>query len=1057
MVAQTQGNWGDVLDTTIIGIHQVVLEDGKVLFWGGDGKGNAFSNTQKYGIFDPVTGTHEILEADHVVKMFCGAGVVLPGTDKVLIAGGNGTGAPGGQIFDLSEQSLTRDSADDMATGRFYPTMVSLSSGQAVVLGGKGTAGLMGTPEIFTLGEGWRSLDGAKDSDVEENWWYPKAWVNALGEVVYVAINKTMDNSVAGPAGSFEVMALDPSGDGSIRKIGELPFRMDSSSPSAMYDVGKIVVMSHTGDLWYMDINGDAPTFSLAADLPSDRNHSDMTVMADGRILINGGIADAHAGNEDNPVLESLIFDPYTGETTIADAESVIRNYHSSSVLLNDGRILSMGGGGVGKLVDQMDSQIYTPDYLYNADGTLADRLEITGAPDSLRPGDTFIIEVDDAASVARLSFTKTGAVTHSLNMESGRMDLDFKVLDGQRVEVTLPENPNTVGAGNWMLFAIDQQGVPSIAPIISVEPTLPDYVEPGVTPTPKPDPEPTPEPDPEPTPEPDPTPEPGGVINGTNGEDYLDGTSGNDTINFLKGKDVVNGSGGSDKIVGDASSYDQVDYDGASSDYTFTQNADGTVTVNKPGGGVDTLTSIDGFWFKGEEVWKPIEEVLGTIGDPEPNPDPDPTPDPEPNPTPVPGDNLLINGSFESLKVDDNSWTTRAANQVDGWSTLNGTRIELWDSGHNGVNSSDGDTYIELDVEAIGSLDAIYQDVQTQAGETYQISFDMRARSTNGASESETAFVEWNGQLIKADGFNPTSNSAWTTNTAEVKGTGGSDRLLFREARSDGYGPLLDNISLVEIKNPDPNPTPDPDPEPNPDPTPEPGGVINGTNGEDYLDGSSGDDTINLLKGKDVVNGSGGSDIIIGDESSYDQVDYDGKSSDYTFTQNDDGTVTVNKPGGGVDTLTSIDGFWFKGEEVWMPLEQALNSGVDPDPDPTPEPGGVINGTNGEDYLDGSSGDDTINLLKGKDVVNGSGGSDLIIGDDSSYDQVDYDGASSDYLFTQNADGTVTVNKTDGEVDTLTSIDGFWFKGEEEWKPMEEVLKEDEANALAVTDDAFV
>ena len=45
--------------------------------------------------FLPATGEHEILEADHVVRMFCGAGVILPGTDKVLIAGGNGSGAPG--------------------------------------------------------------------------------------------------------------------------------------------------------------------------------------------------------------------------------------------------------------------------------------------------------------------------------------------------------------------------------------------------------------------------------------------------------------------------------------------------------------------------------------------------------------------------------------------------------------------------------------------------------------------------------------------------------------------------------------------------------------------------------------------------------------------------------------------------------------------------------------------------------------------------------------------------------------------------------------------------
>ena len=154
------GDWGNVFDTTIIGIHQVMLEDGRVLYWGGDGNGNAFSNTQKYGIFDPATGEHEILSASHAVRMFCGAGVVLPGTDKVLIAGGNGTGAAGGQIFDTSDETRVRDSANDMANGRFYPTMVSLSSGQAVIFGGNGNADLRGTPEIFTLGEGWRTLDG---------------------------------------------------------------------------------------------------------------------------------------------------------------------------------------------------------------------------------------------------------------------------------------------------------------------------------------------------------------------------------------------------------------------------------------------------------------------------------------------------------------------------------------------------------------------------------------------------------------------------------------------------------------------------------------------------------------------------------------------------------------------------------------------------------------------------------------------------------------------------------------------------------------------------------
>lgn len=472
---ETIGNWGDVFDTTIIGIHQVVMEDGRVLYWGGDGNGFAFSNTQKYGIFDPATGEHEILEAEQAVRMFCGAGVIIPGTDKVLITGGNGSGSAGGQIFDLSDNELLQDGANDLSTGRFYPTTVSLSSGQVVVLGGNGNKSLNGTPEIFTLDEGWRALDGATDSDVSDNWWYPRAWVNKGGEVIYFALNSGNQNANV-TDGPFEIMALDPSGNGSIRQIGEVPFNMDASSPAVMYDVGKIVIMDAAGDLWYMDINGETPTFTFAADLDGDRNNSDLTVLADGRILLNGGTEVGNSQDINNAVLDSLIFDPFTGEVTIVDAEDVMRLYHSSTVLLNDGTVLSMGGGGLSGTQNFMDAQIYTPDYLYDEDGSLADRPEILDAPDSVEPGDTMTITVDDSASIARMSFVKTGAVTHSVNMESGRMDLEFTVIDGVTIEVTLPDNPNVVGAGNWMLFAIDDEGVPSIAPIISVEPTLPLY-----------------------------------------------------------------------------------------------------------------------------------------------------------------------------------------------------------------------------------------------------------------------------------------------------------------------------------------------------------------------------------------------------------------------------------------------------------------------------------------------------------------------------------------------------------------------------------------------------
>ena len=470
------GEWGDVFDTSIMGIHQVLLGDGRVLYWGDDENGNAFSNTQKYAIYDPVTGEHEVLEAAHVVRMFCGAGIIIPGTDNVLINGGNGSGSGGGQLFDASDDSLLREGFNEMHHERFYPTTISLSTGQILTIGGREGGSGVATPELFTLGQGWHRLEGATDPDVGANWWYPQAWVGNTGEVYYIAINSGSQNANRTNASQLTMMALDPSGDGSIREIGDVPIDMDATSPSAMFDIGRVVMMDAYGDLWIMDINGPSPTFTFAADLPTDRDNSDMVVLPDGRVLVNGGSIDGNSQDLNDALLDSYIFDPFTGEVSVMDAESVMRVYHSSSILLPDGTVMSSGGGGLNNTIDFQDAQIFQPDYLFNDDGSLADRPVITSAPSDVSPGETFTVNVDDASTIARMSFVKTGAITHSTNMESGRMDLDFTVLSNTQIEVTLPQNPHVVGAGNWMLFAIDEDGTPSVAPIIQIDPVFEPY-----------------------------------------------------------------------------------------------------------------------------------------------------------------------------------------------------------------------------------------------------------------------------------------------------------------------------------------------------------------------------------------------------------------------------------------------------------------------------------------------------------------------------------------------------------------------------------------------------
>ncbi|WP_271585163.1 Ig-like domain-containing protein [Bradyrhizobium sp. CCBAU 45389] len=161
--------------------------------------------------------------------------------------------------------------------------------------------------------------------------------------------------------------------------------------------------------------------------------------------------------------------------------------------------------------------------------------------------------------------------------------------------------------------------------------------------------------------------------------------------------------------------------------------------------------------------------------------------------PPPTNSTNLLVNGSFEATTLAafaDGRWG--AYDSVSGWTALSGGKIELWNN-LGGIKASDGGNFGELDYA--GARDGFYQDVKTDAGKVYNLSFD--ARSRPGFTGSTCSIeVLWNGSVIAT----VPPGAAWETYDFKVVGTGGRDRLTFRELASqgsDGLGALYDNIEL--------------------------------------------------------------------------------------------------------------------------------------------------------------------------------------------------------------------------------------------------------------------
>ena len=85
----------------------------------------------------------------------------------------------------------------------------------------------------------------------------------------------------------------------------------------------------------------------------------------------------------------------------------------------------------------------------------------------------------------------------------------------------------------------------------------------------------------------------PQSLIEGTEQGDTLNTTAANDTVLARGGDDIVFNSLGVDAIDGDQG-HDTVIYGGERADYTQTLNGNGTITIEKPGGGTDTLTNVE-------------------------------------------------------------------------------------------------------------------------------------------------------------------------------------------------------------------------------------------------------------------------------------------------------------------------------------------------------------------------------------------------------------------------------------------------------------------------------
>lgn len=468
------GQWEQLPDSEVFVVHAALLHTGKVLLF--SGRAEQYHLPADYPLesrlFDPVANS----QTTQVVgeNLFC-AGHTFLNDGRLLVAGGDrdtGTRIASTHVFDPGAESWTK-LPNDMNYARWYPTVLTLDDGRAVAASGSGGPD---TLEVFDPAtETWTQILGANKNF---NGLYPSLHLLPNHEIFW---SRTSWNPQVGTTGSALQLTGAATGTWTDMAPMEFPDRQEgasvvmvdaSVSPAAtrIYVIGGGVAgTSNPQSMEMIDVTATAPapTWVRMADMHYSRTNVNAVVLPTGRILVVGGQRGGKWAANPDPVYESETYDPGTDTWELGPAMNSPRQYHSVLVLLDDGRVLTAGGidptlGGTPQR-DLRTMEMFSPAYM-----TAPSRPTIANVTD-FAYGAIETIQTPDAVDIASVALIRPNSCTHHTDAGHRYIKLGIESVVGDILTVQAPADANVAPPGFYMLFIVNNQGVPSVASWLQV------------------------------------------------------------------------------------------------------------------------------------------------------------------------------------------------------------------------------------------------------------------------------------------------------------------------------------------------------------------------------------------------------------------------------------------------------------------------------------------------------------------------------------------------------------------------------------------------------------
>lgn len=512
----TRGKWSDLIRLPLIPVAAYIVPafpaPERMLFFSSFKELDFSGATGKTQFGDLNLGTGEVSQrevANTHHDMFCPAISSLE-DGRIVIQGGSDAEAV--SIYNPETNEFTR--GPNMTIARGYQSSCTLSDGRIFTIGGSYSGGRGGkNGEVYDADTNeWTYLPDAAVEDMLTN---DEGGIWRTDNHAWLMGWKNGSVFQAGPSKAQHWYGME--GKGSVLEAGVRDDDDAMCGVWAMYDAvaGKVFSAVGSPDYTDSDANNRAHITTIGEpwepskvermpDPAYPRGFANAAVLPDGAILVTGGQKRSLVFTDTDGIMYPELFDPVKQTWAQMAPEAVPRNYHSVSILLPDATVFSGGGGlcwvasvtaddsGCDRTVDHPDGQIFSPPYLFNADGSEAARPTLdTLSATNATAGATLKVVVQDEETAGNSTFVlmRLGSVTHSINTDQRRVPLNDVTATGTQMagEVTadgdlinakpvgteytvvLPDDYGVLLPGFYYLFALSASGVPSVAKTLQI------------------------------------------------------------------------------------------------------------------------------------------------------------------------------------------------------------------------------------------------------------------------------------------------------------------------------------------------------------------------------------------------------------------------------------------------------------------------------------------------------------------------------------------------------------------------------------------------------------